>query len=195
MRSRTWPVACAQASLTRPPAPLRREQPHVAYSFAASVPEQVAYFRASVQGLAAGGPWAGAYLHDTVLAVLAVESAAARGGGSDAELAAFREEASHALAPLGAQLRGYLELVLDEAACAREGAWPELCARRSALELLRAHYSGCPAVGELAAPELARLDLALRSTGDREGPVAPEWRLPGVPASHWWWWYPAPSRP
>lgn len=159
----------------------------MAYFFPASFEEQLAYFRQSVGGLEAGGAWAGAYLADLVIAVLAIESAAARERVSAEALAAARGEVIAALAPLGVPLRGYVELVADEAGGATADAWPELCARRSAIELLLTRYARAPAIAELPATIVDRLDASLRLLAAEHGPVAPEWRPAGLPLTHWWW--------
>jgi hypothetical protein len=167
----------------------------MAYFFPAPVSDQIAYFRRSLEGLRAGGTWAGAYLHDTILALLAVESAAARDHAPLDVVTGFRTEAAAALAPLAAQIRSYVELVADEAETAGDDAWAELCGKRSAIELLRTLYADTPAVADLEPADVARLDDEMRRVGQEQGPLEAAWRVPGMPASHWWWWYPGSPPP
>lgn len=167
----------------------------MAYFFPAPLSDQMAYFRRSVEGLKAGGTWAGAYLNDLVIALLAVESTAARDRDEPAEVARFRMEATEALAPLSAQLRNYVEMIADDAEAAGEDSWKELCGKRSAIEILLTRYAGSPGVADVAAADVERLDEALRRVGQDQGPVTREWQVPGLPASHWWWWYPASPPP
>jgi hypothetical protein len=167
----------------------------MAYFFPAPVADQIAYFHRSVEGLKAGGTWAGPYLHDTIIALLAVESAAARDRAPLEVVTAFRREAAAALAPFAAQIRNYVELLADEAEVAGDDAWAELCGKRSALELLVTHHAGTPAVADVEAADVDRLDGELRRLGQEQGPLDPAWRVPGMPATHWWWWYPASPPP
>ncbi len=168
----------------------------MAYFFPAPVDEQLAYLRRSVEGLRAGGIWGGAYLHDTTLALLAVESAMARDLLPFEAVRRHRRDVSEALAPFGEQLAGYVEIVADEAIAADDDAWPELCGKRSAIELLLTRYAGSPAVAAVDPSVVARLDDHLRALGLEHGPVGPAFRIPAMPAAHAWWWMPSePPRP
>lgn len=162
----------------------------MAFFFPAPFADQVAFFHRSVARLKAGGVWASADLHDTILALLAVEVAIHREGPAPATVEQFRREAVVALAPLAAQVRNFVESVADEAETVDADAWEELCGRRSAIEILRTRYAGTPGVADIDPGDVHRLDDAMRHAGRDLGPTRPDFRLPGIPVSHWWWWCP-----
>jgi len=165
----------------------------MSHYFTASLSEQGTHFFRVVDQLKTRGGSATASLYGTFIGLLAVEVAAVRDRAAPEVLQAFRDDAAEVLAPLGALARLYVELVREEAESARDDAWEGLCRRRSAIEVLVTVYAGTPVTAEIQPPDVERLDSAMRRVGQEQGPVHPERRQEGVPASHWWWRYPETS--
>lgn len=164
----------------------------MAFFFPAPFSDQILYFRRSVEGLKAGGSWADAYLQGAIMALLAVEVAALRDRTAPDAVETFRREAAEALTPLATLVGYFVETVADEAQIDDPDAWEGLCGKRSAIQVLLTRYAGTPGVARIDPDDLRRLDEGMRRVGRDLGPTRPDFRLPGLPASHWWWWYPDP---
>lgn len=162
----------------------------------ATFARQVEHLLGCVERLKAGGRNAGYFLLETMKALVAVQAAIARDHPEPEAVAAFRRRSAAELASLDRQVRSYVRLVADQAETDAEGVLPEVCTRRSAIELVRTEYGGTSAAEAIDPADVARMDAAIRRLAEEQGPVLPGEIIPGLPASHWWWTYPrrAPRR-
>jgi len=106
---------------------------------------------------------------------------------SEERLAAFWRDVDTRLGALRDEVGSYvrLTLYLAEGSGAEDDRF-ELYQRRSAIQILIDRPQAAEAVSGIDASDLEELDAALLRLGEL-GPLPPEYRPRGVPATHWWW--------
>lgn len=162
------------------------------HAYTEPLADHMTAFFSSVERIADGGTYEMADVCHAMASLVGVEVVRARERPPREVIERFRAESAAALAPYAAHVRHYVWTIADEAEVDERGEdWPEVCTRRSAIEILLNEYAGTRATSAIDPADVARLDVELRRLGALAGPLPPGEVPPGLPASHWWWRHPA----
>lgn len=161
----------------------------MSYLFDGSAENMMANALAALARAAENGPARKAHFCNALVALVGVYERSARAGAPAPErLATFRRDCAAALAGCTDLLSWYASDACTLAEGANDDEWPELCMRRSALQVLLDDQP--EAAAAIDRDDLAELDTEMRRVGDDQGPLPADIVVPGLPASHWWWRYP-----
>ncbi len=163
----------------------------MSYLFQGRAEDVMRSFLEDLVQAATSGPARESYFQRALIALVGLHERAARAGAPSPErLSAFRRDSALALEAFSDLIAAYAADTCDMAEGANDDEWPELCIRRSVIQVLLDDYAGTGIAALIDREDLAELDEELRRVGKEQGPSPATTIPPGLSAEHWWWCYP-----